>query len=150
MPLKECQENNKNGWKWGDSGKCYTGPGAKKKALKQGRAIETQKYSSGGEDLLGSACAFLELNELDKIADVEEQIEAASTTVQSLIFPKDKYKTAKECKDWAKKNNYKNNKVDETGDSFRLRQRDPGDFQPGSFRTIEFGKGIKAVIGKLK
>jgi len=40
MPLKKCQKNGKSGWKWGDSGKCYTGPGAKKKAIKQGIAIE--------------------------------------------------------------------------------------------------------------
>jgi hypothetical protein len=37
MPLKKC---GKNGYKWGDSGKCYTGPDGKKKALKQGLAIE--------------------------------------------------------------------------------------------------------------
>lgn len=37
MPLKRC---GKNGWKWGDSGKCYEGPGGKKKAIKQGLAIE--------------------------------------------------------------------------------------------------------------
>jgi hypothetical protein len=43
MPLKRC---GKDGWKWGDSGECYTGPGAKKKAIKQGVAIEgPQKFS---------------------------------------------------------------------------------------------------------
>lgn len=40
MPLKKCSENEKSGWKWGDSGKCYTGKDAKKKAIKQGVAIE--------------------------------------------------------------------------------------------------------------
>lgn len=40
MPLKRCQRNGKKGWKWGDSGKCYIGPGAKQKAIKQGIAIE--------------------------------------------------------------------------------------------------------------
>lgn len=40
MPLKRCQTNNKKGWKWGDSGKCYL---SKQKALKQGRAIEASK-----------------------------------------------------------------------------------------------------------
>ena len=40
MPLKRCTSNGKNGWKWGDEGKCYTGPGAKKKAIDQGIAIE--------------------------------------------------------------------------------------------------------------
>jgi hypothetical protein len=40
MPLKKCSSDGKSGWKWGDSGHCYTGPGAKKQAIKQGVAIE--------------------------------------------------------------------------------------------------------------
>tara|TARA_R100001594_G_C3959254_1_gene244920 strand:- start:138 stop:419 length:282 start_codon:yes stop_codon:yes gene_type:complete len=43
MPLKRCSEDEKSGWKWGDSGKCYTGRDAKKKAIKQGVAIEGPK-----------------------------------------------------------------------------------------------------------
>lgn len=43
MPLKRCQKDNKLGWKWGDSGKCYIGPSAKEDAERQGRAIESQK-----------------------------------------------------------------------------------------------------------
>lgn len=39
MPIKECQINGESGYKWGDKGKCYTGPDAKDKALKQGVAI---------------------------------------------------------------------------------------------------------------
>jgi hypothetical protein len=35
-------------------------------------------------------------------------------------------------------------------DSIRIRQIDPGKFEQGSFRTIEFKPGIKAVVGKLK
>ena len=46
MPLKSCSENNESGWKWGDQGKCYTGKDAKKKALKQGVAIEGPKKFS--------------------------------------------------------------------------------------------------------
>ncbi len=46
MPLMKCQEGGKSGWKYGDSGKCYTHePGdkageatAKLKASKQGVA----------------------------------------------------------------------------------------------------------------
>ena len=48
MPVKTCVSEGKPGFKWGDEGKCYTYmPGneeakerAKKKALRQGRAIE--------------------------------------------------------------------------------------------------------------
>lgn len=43
MPLKKCSAGGKSGYKWGDSGKCFTGPGARNKALKQGRAIEANK-----------------------------------------------------------------------------------------------------------
>ena len=46
MPLKKCTENQKSGYKWGSEGKCYTGPDAKKKAIKQGVAIEgPEKFS---------------------------------------------------------------------------------------------------------
>jgi hypothetical protein len=44
MPLKRCSKDNKSGWKYGDSGHCYTGPGAKKKAIKQGVA---EQYNGG-------------------------------------------------------------------------------------------------------
>lgn len=39
MPVKKCNKDGKSGYKWGDQGRCYTGPGAKKKAIKQGMAI---------------------------------------------------------------------------------------------------------------
>jgi hypothetical protein len=46
MPLKNCSEDKHSGWKWGDQGKCYTGPEAKKKAIRQGVAIEgPEKFS---------------------------------------------------------------------------------------------------------
>ena len=50
MPLKKCSKDGKSGYKWGDQGKCYTGPGARKKALKQGRAIEANKFAKSAED----------------------------------------------------------------------------------------------------
>lgn len=40
MPLMKCEENGKKGWKWGEHGKCYTGPDAREKALSQMRAIK--------------------------------------------------------------------------------------------------------------
>lgn len=46
MPLKQCTSDNETGWKWGDEGTCYTGPDGKKKAIKQGVAIEgPEKFS---------------------------------------------------------------------------------------------------------
>lgn len=48
MPLQECIKNKKSGYRWGESGFCYTyhkgnessRKRAKQKALKQGMAIE--------------------------------------------------------------------------------------------------------------
>lgn len=42
MPLQRCSVNGKSGWRWGESGKCYTGPGGRRKALRQMRAIKSQ------------------------------------------------------------------------------------------------------------
>jgi hypothetical protein len=53
MPLKKCSDDDKSGWKWGDSGKCYTGRDGKKKAIQQGISIEGpekfQKMASAGD-----------------------------------------------------------------------------------------------------
>jgi hypothetical protein len=43
MPVKKCKTKGKSGYKYGDSGKCYTGTSAKSKAKRQGRAIEANK-----------------------------------------------------------------------------------------------------------
>ena len=46
MPLKRCSNDGKSGYKWGDKGSCYTGKDAKKKAIRQGVAIEgPEKFS---------------------------------------------------------------------------------------------------------
>lgn len=39
MPLMRCGKGRK-GWKFGKSGKCYLGRGAREKAARQGRAIK--------------------------------------------------------------------------------------------------------------
>lgn len=43
MPVQRCQKNGKKGWKWGKSGKCYTGANAKAKAEEQGRAVKASQ-----------------------------------------------------------------------------------------------------------
>lgn len=41
MPIKRCTTSQgKRGWKWGESGKCYS---SKEKALKQMRAIKASQ-----------------------------------------------------------------------------------------------------------
>jgi len=46
MPLMKCKRDGESGWKWGKSGFCYTGKGAKEQALRQMRAI----FSSGDKE----------------------------------------------------------------------------------------------------
>jgi hypothetical protein len=48
MPIKQCQVNGKNGWKYGDEGTCYTGPEGKRKAISQAIAI----ISSNPKDII--------------------------------------------------------------------------------------------------
>ena len=45
MPLKKCSSDGKSGWKWENSGKCYVGPGGKKKAIKQGLSYDQKAFS---------------------------------------------------------------------------------------------------------
>jgi hypothetical protein len=49
MPVMRCTSKGKKGWKYGKSGKCYTGSDAKSKAEKQGRAIESSKSKRKGK-----------------------------------------------------------------------------------------------------
>lgn len=50
MPVQRCTKNGKPGWKWGESGTCYTGPGAKARAAAQGRAAYASGYRSKQND----------------------------------------------------------------------------------------------------
>lgn len=47
MPVMRCLSKGKKGFKWGDSGKCFTGPQGKAKAEKQGRAIKASQTKKG-------------------------------------------------------------------------------------------------------
>jgi hypothetical protein len=70
------------------------------------------------------------------------------TAVQSVIFsPKESW-SKDECSTWLKDHDLVNQGVDETGSSFRYRQKDPGDFQDKSFRTIAFKGGSKVMDQK--
>jgi hypothetical protein len=47
MPVMRCKKDGKSGWKFGKSGKCFTGKDAKKKAAEQGRAIKASQSRRG-------------------------------------------------------------------------------------------------------
>ena len=72
-----------------------------------------------------------------------------TTTVQTIIFSPTSEWDAASCKAWLKEHDFKASGVDETEDSYRYRQRDPGDFEEGSFRTINFKGGKKTMANKL-
>lgn len=78
---------------------------------------------------------------------VEEGLKKQGTKVQTLIFSKDKFTRAQAIA-WAKDHDFRADKVDETENSFRLRQRDPAGFQ--RLRTISLTDGVQAVVGPLK
>lgn len=65
--------------------------------------------------------------------------------IQTILFDKE-YFTKRTANTWIKKHNYKNNKIDETEDYFRIRQKSPSNFEKHSYRTIEFKPGIKAIV----
>lgn len=73
-----------------------------------------------------------------------------TTEIQTLILPKDKFKTREAAEAWAKEHDFKAESIRETTDSWRVLQRSPKDFTEGSFRTIDIDedKGVKAVIGR--
>ena len=58
MPLMRCTKDGESGWKFGESGHCYTGEGAKEKAAKQGQAIEISKHANA-ETKPGILTSFL-------------------------------------------------------------------------------------------
>lgn len=80
---------------------------------------------------------------------LDEGMEALANPmrVQSLVFQKAKF-TKAQAKKWAREHGYRFGSVDTTESTHRLRQADPDQFQLGSFRTQEFGKGVSAVIAR--
>lgn len=52
MPIMKCMSEGKPGYKYGDSGHCYTGEDAKEMAMKQGKAIEMSKHRAKAEEIL--------------------------------------------------------------------------------------------------
>ncbi len=66
------------------------------------------------------------------------------TSIQSLIFSKEQFKTEAAAKQWAKDHGFKFGKVDETSTSFRLRQ-----FEPDVCKRIRTGDEIDAGVVPL-
>ncbi len=79
----------------------------------------------------------------------------AGTTIQTLILAKESFPTQEEAVAWIERNDFRSDKIDETENSWRFRQREPGDFREdafpggGQFRTVQLRPGVQAVIGFL-
>lgn len=50
MPIMRCTRAGKSGFKYGPTGKCYIGPGARSNAAAQGRAIQYSKHRNDASD----------------------------------------------------------------------------------------------------
>jgi len=93
------------------------------------------------------------LNAFIKLKAEEKNKQNDSAVVQTLIFNKEVFKEEEDVREWIKEHDFKisdNPGIDETEGTWRVRQRDPEDFEENSFRTIEITDGVQAVIGKLK
>lgn len=55
MPLMKCTKDGKQGWRYGESGVCYTEKDGKMRAVKQGLAINNGKWSDASMDNLTKA-----------------------------------------------------------------------------------------------
>lgn len=68
------------------------------------------------------------------------------TKVQTLICSKKRFEGANDAKKWANDHDFRSDKVDETEDSWRLRQMEPSMCREDSFRTINLDDGVDAVV----
>ena len=93
MPLKSCNVDGKAGYQWGEQGKCYTGPGAKKKALRQGVAIEGPEKFAEYMRGKGEQLSVAEIKEIVEFMHSEgysiSAITATTLTLQKIRAPKD-------------------------------------------------------------
>lgn len=72
-----------------------------------------------------------------------------STDIQTLLFDTDGF-TLKGAKRWARSHGFRYGGADEGERTIRIRQHDPDEYQPGTFRTIELTDYVKAVVGVPK
>ena len=66
--------------------------------------------------------------------------------IQTLLFPRGQF-TPRQAISWARSHNFRASKIHATDQYLRVRHRNPNDFQPGSFRTIDLDGDVRAVVG---
>ncbi|KPK67240.1 hypothetical protein AMJ82_11005 [candidate division TA06 bacterium SM23_40] len=117
------------------------------------RGDEIEGLAEAVETINGEAKRRGFVEKSEQVRELLSYAGADPTEIQTLIFDKDKFPTEASVRAWIKDHDFKlspNPGIDETDSGWRVRQRDPGDFQEGSFRTIDITDGVKAVIGRLK
>jgi len=88
--------------------------------------------------------------DLEKPRDTSEH-EPGSMVVQTIIVSKERAKSAEEARKIAEGvAGHDPGPADETGTSYRYRQRNPSDFDESTFRTKEISTGVSIVAGKLR
>jgi HK97 family phage prohead protease len=121
-----------------------------KATVKGEKMLENDKPKTDEEKLKEEEAKACAAKDKEKVKSEDPDVKAMGSMItQSLIFDNTKF-TEEEAAKWAEDHGYSKDKVDATGESFRLRQKDPGEFEPDSFRIMEFKPGIQAVLGKLK
>lgn len=71
---------------------------------------------------------------------------SVGTEIQSLVLAKKDFSKRDACQ-WVETHDFRVIKIDETENNYRFRQREPREFEEGSFRTITLRPGVKAIIG---
>jgi signal peptide peptidase SppA len=116
-----------------------------------GRAARARKIAEAaswrfgimGGDISESAVAAASAEEMDAQ-------DKSTFAAQTLIVPKDKWKSLDGGRNWAKGQGYRTDRIDEKAESWHFHQRDPDDFQ--ALRTVSHPKQpeILMVGGQLK
>lgn len=73
----------------------------------------------------------------------------ASSQIQTLLFEREQF-TKRKAQSWARKHGFRYDSVDLTDRYVRLRQENPEQFKPSTFRTIELRESVQAVIAVPK
>ena len=112
-------------------------------AIKRG-AISTSRNVKAGAQRISSGAKKLvrRKNPLEL-----EEHNPESMRVQTILFPRRLW-TARDAKAWCRRHGYRHTKADITTEYIRVRQSSPKLFDRSTFRTIQFGDEIKAVVGR--
>ncbi len=134
---KNEDDSNKGGKTEGEGSGDDGGEGSEGGAGGEGTGAGEGSGADGGE---GSG-------EDEAASETEKAMKQETSSIQSLIMSKERFKTAEAAQKWARDNGFKADKVDEpeTGETFRLRQ-----FEPSICKRIRTGEeiteGVKPVF----